>query len=317
MMRVRLDAAQLEQFARDGFLTFETSLTAQQITLIRDTLARLHRRNAGFRQGALFDAMGLDTGGAMKLSPQMMQPHAFAPELLETDFFFLARGIAEQLVGAQARFRSDLSVMKPAYFGEATPWHQDEAFQDPAFAYRQVSFWLALQPTTESNSCMSCIPGSHLGAVLPHWFPGNDVRIHALDCADAVDPRQAVSCALPAGGCLILDQRTVHGAGPNVSARDSLGYILTFELAPTPVAAWPEGKPHPAPGPHPAADNPAVADRAPRVAVGRIGTAGAAVDRHGAPGFDRDGGTGIDRDGGRGLAGKGSGTERNSAALSA
>jgi hypothetical protein len=237
MMRVRLDVEMLEQFARDGFLTFETRLTASQVTLIRDTLVRLHRRNAGFRQGALFDAMGPDAGGAMKLSPQMMHPHAFAPELLETDFFFLARGIAEQLLGAEARFRSDVSLMKPAYFGEATPWHQDEAFQDPAFAYRQVSFWLALQPTTESNSCMSCIPGSHLGTVLPHWFPGGDVRIHALDCADAVDLRQAVSCTLPAGGCLILDQRTVHGAGPNVSACDSLGYVLTFELAPTPVGA--------------------------------------------------------------------------------
>ena len=45
--------------------------------------------------------------------------------------------------------------MKPARIGEATPWHQDEAFQDPMFDYREVSFWLALQPVDEANSCMA------------------------------------------------------------------------------------------------------------------------------------------------------------------
>jgi hypothetical protein len=49
--------------------------------------------------------------------------------------------------------------MKPARIGDATPWHQDEAFQDPAFDYEEISFWLALQPVDEANSCMAYLPG--------------------------------------------------------------------------------------------------------------------------------------------------------------
>ena len=129
----------------------------------------------------------------------------------------MARGMAEQILGGAVRFKADISLMKPARIGEATPWHQDEAFQDPAFDYEEVSFWLALQPVNEANSCMAYLPGSHKGPVLPHGFPGNDPRIHALECISGFDPRDAVECPLPAGGCVIHNGRTVHGAGPNLS----------------------------------------------------------------------------------------------------
>jgi ectoine hydroxylase-related dioxygenase (phytanoyl-CoA dioxygenase family) len=125
--------------------------------------------------------------------------------------------------------------MKPARIGETTPWHQDEAFQDPAFTYNEVSFWLALQPTDETNSCMAYIPGSHRGEVLPHGFPGGDARVHALECQDGFDPADAVPCPLPAGGCVIHTQRALHGAGPNRSDRDRLAYVLVFDRLPVPA----------------------------------------------------------------------------------
>ena len=179
--------------------------------------------------------MGVDDGHAPRRFPQILHPRSFAPELLESAFFHTARGIAEQLLGSGVRFKADISLMKPARIGEVTPWHQDEAFQDPKFDYREVSFWLALQPTNEANSCMAYIPGSHKGPVLPHGFPDDDPRIHALDCASAVDVRDAISCPLPAGGCVIHTQRTVHGAGPNVTEQERLAYVLIFDLVPTPA----------------------------------------------------------------------------------
>jgi ectoine hydroxylase-related dioxygenase (phytanoyl-CoA dioxygenase family) len=119
--------------------------------------------------------------------------------------------------------------------GAATPWHQDEAFQDPANEYHELSFWLALQPTDRSNSCMEFIPQSHHRPVLPHWFPGDDPRVHALECVSGFDPAEAVPCALPAGGCTIHTQRTLHYAGPNASANPRLAYVLIFDLVPTPA----------------------------------------------------------------------------------
>jgi hypothetical protein len=232
---MRLDAHMIERFREDGFLAFNTGISSQDIAALSATLARLHSNNVGFEEGALFDALGMDDGAAPARFPQILHPRSFAPELIGNSFYQVARAIAEQLLGSGVRFKADISLMKPARVGAPTPWHQDEAFQDPAFEYEEVSFWLALQPVDEANSCMAYIPGSHKGPVLPHGFPGGDARIHALECIGGFDPADAVLCKLPAGGCVIHNGRTVHGAGPNVSDRARMAYVLIFDRVPTPA----------------------------------------------------------------------------------
>ncbi len=234
-MVARLDSQMVERFRADGFLAFDTGLPAPDIAALRDILKALHNNNVGFEEGALFDAMGIDDGSAPARFPQILHPRSFAPELIGNGFYRLARGIAEQILGSEVRFKADISLMKPARIGGATPWHQDEAFQDPAFDYQEISFWLALQPVDELNSCMAYVPGSQNGPVLPHGFPGGDERIHALECVGGFDPRDAVSCPLESGGCVIHNGRTVHGAGPNVSDRERMAYVLIFDRVPTPA----------------------------------------------------------------------------------
>lgn len=234
-MMIRLDRTKIERFREDGFLSFDTGLTEQDIASLRETLSHLHTDNVGFEEGAAFDAMGIDDGSAPARFPQILHPRSFAPELIGSAFYRMARGIAEQLLGAGVRFKADISLLKPAGIGDPTPWHQDEAFQDPAFDYQEISFWLALQPVDESNGCMAYVPGSHKGPVLPHGFPGGDPRIHALECISGFDPREAVPCPLPAGGCVIHGGRTVHGAGPNTSGGDRMAYVLIFDTVPVPA----------------------------------------------------------------------------------
>lgn len=234
---MRLDTQAVASFHRNGFLAFNSGIPARDIAALRGILAGLHARNVGYEEGALFDAMGIDDGSAPARFPQILHPRSFAPELIDNSFYPIARGIAEQLLGSEVRFKADISLMKPARIGEATPWHQDEAFQDPAFDYNEVSFWLPLQRVDEANSCMAYIPGSHKGSVLPHGFPGGDPRIHALECTSGFDPRDAVSCPLPAGWCVAHDGRTLHGAGPNVSDQDRMAYVLIFDRVPTPAQA--------------------------------------------------------------------------------
>ena len=232
---MRLEPSKVERFREDGFLVFDTGISSRDIAALRETLAELHRANVGFEEGALFDAMGVDDGSGPARFPQILHPRSFAPELIGNRFYQVAHAIAEQLLGSEVRFKADLSLMKPARIGEATPWHQDEAFQDPAFDYNEISFWLALQPVDQSNSAMAYIPGSHKGPVLPHGFPGGDARIHALECVSGFDTRDAVLCPLPTGGCVIHNQRVVHGAGPNLSDRERMAYVLIFDRVPTPA----------------------------------------------------------------------------------
>lgn len=242
-MREALDPTQIDRYKKDGFLPFFPAVPAAELRMIRSTLADLHARNVGFKEGALFDAISVDDGTEPRRFPQILHPRAFAPQLVRTEFFLTAEAIARQLLGEAVRFKADISLMKPARIGAETPWHQDEAFNDPRWEPHELSFWLALQPTDRSNSCMEYIPRTHLGPVLPHGFPDGDSRIHALECIDGFDPADSVVCELPAGGCVIHNERTLHHAGPNLSDDDRLAYVLIFDVVPTParehrVFAW-------------------------------------------------------------------------------
>ena len=139
-----------------------------EVEAIRQTLQALHDQNVGYEEGAQFDAIGTDAGDQPRRFPQILRPRNYAPQLAKTKFHALANEMAREILGPQAKFSSDISFMKPALIGAATPWHRDEAFHDPEFDRREVSFWLALQSTDQSNSCMEFMPGSHHGPVLRH-----------------------------------------------------------------------------------------------------------------------------------------------------
>jgi hypothetical protein len=226
---------EVDRFESEGFLAFDPHVPASEIALIRDVLMTLHDNNTGYKEGALFDAIDAEDGNGPRRFPQILHPRVFAPKLTDTQFFQTVSAIARQILGNEVRFKADISLLKPARIGAATPWHQDEAFQDPRLEYREVSFWLALQPTNARNSCMEYIPGSHRWQVLPHGFPGGDPRVHALECNNGFDPAAAVACHLDTGGCVIHTQRTIHYAGPNLSDEPRLAYVLIFDLVPVPA----------------------------------------------------------------------------------
>src|SRR5205085_8106879 len=123
----------------------------------------------------------------------------------------------------------DHAILKPALHGVETPWHQDEAYWDPAFEYESMSIWISLQEATEENGCMWFVPGSHRLDVLPHHSIDNNPRIHGLE-VDGADVVKAIACPLPAGGCTIHHNRTLHYTGPNRSSQPRRALILGFGL---------------------------------------------------------------------------------------
>ena len=188
---------------------------------------RMHEKKTGFREGAQFDLLGADDNGIPKIT-QILSPHLFAKSLRRSVFFSNAFALARQLLGPGAQFSFDHALIKPANTGAATPWHQDEAFRDPAFDYHELSVWMPLQPVNLENGCMEFIPGSHRQDILPHRSPSGDVSVHALECVVPVDSRQIIACPLPAGGCTIHTPRTLHGTGANRSETPRYAYVLGF-----------------------------------------------------------------------------------------
>lgn len=171
--------------------------------------------------------------------PQLLDPVEFAPELAATRFRANALAIAVQLLGEGTVPWFEHAILKPARYGAATPWHQDEAHRDdPGTAYEQLSVWMPLEEVTTENGCMRYIPGSHLGDVLEHHSPNDDPRITALECVGAFDPGGATVCPLPAGAAVMHHCRTLHSSGPNRSDTPRYAYILSFRGPVRPNAAF-------------------------------------------------------------------------------
>ncbi len=223
---------QLEQWKRDGFVSLEQVTSGEDVATIRGLIEKLFETKAGFNEGAQFNLVGKDDDSGAPGIAQIVGPRHYAGQLRKTKFFQNASVLARQLLGPNGRYLGDHTLCKPARIGPATPWHQDEAFRNPEFDYNELSIWMPLQPVAEVNGCMEFIPGSNRGDILPHRSFMNDASIHSLECFEGFDPRTAVACPLPAGGCTIHSGRTLHGARPNLSDQPRYAYVLVFGIPP-------------------------------------------------------------------------------------
>jgi ectoine hydroxylase-related dioxygenase (phytanoyl-CoA dioxygenase family) len=231
---LRLTPAQVEFYHVNGFLALPSLVEPDEVTWIREVYDRLFAERAGREVGDQFDLAGSDEEGREAALPQILNPARYAPELLGARFRPHTLTIARQLLGPGAEYRGEHAIFKPARVGAETPWHQDEAYWNPALDYQSISVWIPLQEVTRENGCMEFIPGSHRLEVLPHHSIGYDSRVHGLeiDPNPEVDLSTAVACPLPAGGCTIHHYRTLHFTGANRSPIARRAYILGFSLPP-------------------------------------------------------------------------------------
>lgn len=222
---------QVAFFREQGYLSLEVSLsTPDELAEIATVYDRLFAEMVGWEQGAAFDLAGTDDGPAAL--PQILGPSRFAPELKETRYYANAWHIAQRLLGPECQAGGDHAILKPARDGAETPWHQDEAYWNPALDYHSLSVWVPLQAATVDNGCLHFIPGSHRLEVLPHHTLNHDPRVHALevDRFDGLEEflARAVACPIPAGGATFHFSRTFHYAGPNLSDEPRRAHILGF-----------------------------------------------------------------------------------------
>ncbi len=228
MHSYELSTAQISRYAQQGFLKLDRLSPQQEILKIRKIYDALFASQAMAEDGNKIDLAG--AGSDKELLPQMLRLSKYAPELAQTEFRNRALAISRQLLGPNAELMGDHAILKPAHHGAETPWHQDEAYWDPALEYDAITIWMPLQPATLENGCMQFIPGSH-AEVHPHHPIGHDPRNHGLE-VDHVDPAEAVACPIPAGGATIHHCRVLHYAGPNRTDQPRRAYALTFRKPP-------------------------------------------------------------------------------------
>ena len=227
MDRMPLSIVQKRSFRRNGFLVLPDFSPPAEVMVIRQVLEGLFSRQIGRSEGDLLDFAAVEFDPARPVMPQLLRPVRYAAELAETAFRTRAQLVARHLLGPDAAFQFDHAIVKPPRDGCATPWHQDIAFHPPEDRHRNLTIWMALQDVDERNGCLRYLPGSHRGRLYSHRPIGGDARLHGLEAIDvtAADP---VAAPLPAGGVVVHDSRTLHGAGPNLSEAPRWSYAAVF-----------------------------------------------------------------------------------------
>ena len=227
-----LSAEQVESVNRCGYISLPHVTSRDEAAKIRVCLEGLFARRAGENEGAYGELIAHDAHDEEPNSPQILLPVNYAPELHKTECFANAERMAKQILGEDAAFILDLAIYKRAGDGASTPWHQDSAYRDARFEYREVTIWVALQDVDEKSSCMAFIPGSHVTPIFEHRATSNDGSSIALECVGPFNPALAVKAELPLGGCTIHFARTLHSSTPNRSEVPRIVYIMTFGLPP-------------------------------------------------------------------------------------
>ena len=237
------EEASVVAFRERGFTELPRIAPDEELAWLAELYDWLFAERRGAFRGGYFDlARPYDAPGE-DLLPQLLVPELRVPELCETAFWKNGRGLAATLLGVQAEALRGWGHMirKPARLGAALPWHQDEAYWDPAFRYRALGCWMTLDPATPESGCLRFIPGSHRGGVRIHRHVGDDPAVHGL-VSDDVDEALAVDVPLPPGGAVFHHCRMLHSSGPNTSAVVRRGYANEWQLQPEP-------EPHPEPRP--------------------------------------------------------------------
>lgn len=224
---------QIAFFHHEGYLTIPAITTAEEVEKLQGVYDHIFAIKAGREEGNHLDLSSTDEDDQPAALPQILNPAKYAPELLNTTFRANALTIARQLLGPEADFGGEHAIMKPARTGVETPWHQDEAYWEPALEHNALSVWIPLQEATLENGCMQFVPGSQMQDVLPHHSIGNNPRVVGLEVDGAeMTAASAVACPIPAGGATVHHCRTLHYTGPNRSNGPRRAYILALGTPP-------------------------------------------------------------------------------------
>ncbi|MEM6332385.1 MAG: phytanoyl-CoA dioxygenase family protein [Planctomycetota bacterium] len=226
-------APTLDQFLDDGFCRIDNAIDADELAQL-ETLYDACFSSDQHRDVTRKSLGGTDDQGRDAL-PQVLNPTSRFPELAEMRYFKHMREIAAEAFGQPITAEYSHMILKPAGYGVATPWHQDQAYHDPAFIYRKINFWLPLDGATVEGGCMHYVQSSHRGPVLPHEYLVEGDEQSAMVAQDQEYwSLNSTPVPCPRGSVCLHHSYCMHYAGPNTTNLPRRAYILVFGVEPEP-----------------------------------------------------------------------------------
>ena len=226
-------AAEVEQFARDGYLIARglcgPALREQMLQAAYDGLGREDgpiEYEADLHYPGAPSSKQARGGRTVRRLKQAHSRHYVFTEWL-THPPLTAR--LRQLLGPQLvcpLAHHNCVMTKQPEFSSDTGWHQDIrywSYQRPEL----VSVWLALGPERPENGCLWVIPGTHRGSFERHRF---DEALFLRP--DLPENQSLIAQKLPAelepGDVLFFHARTFHAASRNHTRDPKLSVVFTF-----------------------------------------------------------------------------------------
>jgi ectoine hydroxylase-related dioxygenase (phytanoyl-CoA dioxygenase family) len=249
----------LQQYREEGYAVVRGVFQPDEIAVLASAFDRVYAQGlthrASYRHQNVFFRLAEDPniGRTVRL---VQWPSYFDATL---DRFRLDRRLMEivaPLIGTDLKqIINQLHWKAPGSSGEFG-YHQDIRFRRPRAAFRDlptsyVQTGIAVDPHRLENGCMRVIPGSHrlgeltlggCGPILDQRAVDEELRRAGIDAANLVD------VVLEPGDVALWHLHTVHGSGPNRSARDRRFYIngyVTARNAERGAWAFRDGKPCP------------------------------------------------------------------------
>ena len=226
--------AQREEFLEDGFLRMDGVIDDPELAQLREIYDQCFSTEADgtVNRKALG---GTDKQGRQTL-PQALAPSKTFPQLRELRYYRRIEQIARDVFQRDVVLRGDHMILKPAGYGIATPWHQDQAYHNPNFHYRNINFWLPLDGATIESGCMQFVRGSHRGPILPHeYLDPNDKQTALVAQDQAYWTANGTPVPCPRGSCTLHHSYMLHYAGPNTTDQPRRAYIVVFGIPPEPL----------------------------------------------------------------------------------
>jgi len=205
-----LDADQLQQYRRDGFIQLRDVLTGDDLRRMRDAVgaavaAEVSGDARSFRSKSAYEQLFIQRVNLWQRHPAVR------------DFVLSRRfgNLAARLMGTAARLWHDQALFKEPLQGRPTPWHQDTHYWPHREKRLQTSIWIALCDATIENGCMSFLPGTQTLDTIEAVRLGDPQELSTI--APQLRHAGPVSVELRAGSCTFHNGFTFHHAGPNRS----------------------------------------------------------------------------------------------------
>jgi len=234
---VSLSQQQLEQYAQDGFLILPEFFSARELKAVIEEINGLVDRLAErlYAAGKIGDRHA-DAGFETRLT-LLDQEYPGAAVLIHIGGILgpaLARlwetprllDIIEQILGPEIAGHPvwNLRSKTPDNALVTVPWHQDTAYlAEGCHTTLQPAAWIPLVDADRSNGTLQVVRGGHRsGKVLRHHLEntrGHRSSWYLYIPEEELPEGEIVTCEMPRGSVLLLNQLTPHRSTENLSDR--------------------------------------------------------------------------------------------------